>query len=172
MGFKITSKGKQSVKDSINAKARERRSKLAAETGLNAKVSVMVRNDLSPNLQLEYRSPASLYPANRRVRRSSANHVESICRSVSAMGFCLPVLITSDGTIIDGHVRWEAARRLGMETVPCIVIDHLSKDEVRLLSVSLNRIAENGSGMCQLSRLSLLILKRWISIWDLPAFWT
>jgi hypothetical protein len=127
MGFKITSKGKQSVKDGINAKARERKGALAAETSLKAKVSVIARNDLSPQLHLEYRSPDQLHPAKRRLRRSNPTHVETVCRSISAMGFCLPVLIAGEGAIIDGHIRWEAACRLVLESIPCIVIDQAGR---------------------------------------------
>ena len=59
-------------------------------------------------------------------------------------GFLPACADCGEGAIIDGHIRWEAACRLGLEAIPCIVIDHLAKNEVRLLAISLNRMAENG----------------------------
>ncbi|WBX86456.1 site-specific DNA-methyltransferase [Sphingosinicella microcystinivorans] len=104
----------------------------------------MPRNDLLPGIALVDRRLADLTPARRRLRKSDHAHIEARCRSISAFGFCVPVLINTDGTVVDGHIRIEAARRLGLETIPCILVDHLSEEELRLLSISLNRLAENG----------------------------
>ena len=45
--------------------------------------------------------------------------------------------------MVDGHDVVEAARRLGFEHLPCIVIEHLGEDQLRLLAATLNRIPEN-----------------------------
>ncbi len=47
------------------------------------------------------------------------------------MGFRDPALITKDGEIIDGHIRVEAARRLGLKEIPCIIVEDLSEEEIR-----------------------------------------
>ena len=65
------------------------------------------------------------------LRKANAAHIEETARSIRAFGFCAPVLIESSGRIIDGHIRWEAARSLGMESIPCIVIEReLTEDEI------------------------------------------
>ena len=51
--------------------------------------------------------------------------------SISEFGFVLPALVDPEGTIIAGEARIEAARRLGMKTVPVIVADHMSKAQIR-----------------------------------------
>lgn len=102
------------------------------------------RNDLAPELRLESRPIDSLRPAERHVRKSTPDHIARVKASIARLGFCAPVLIDVDGRVIDGHIRWEAARALGMSSVPCIVVGHLSKTEIRMLGVSLNRIAERG----------------------------
>ncbi len=64
--------------------------------------------------------------------------------SLKRFGICVPILIDSEGRIVHGHVVWEAARRLGLETIPVIQIDHLNESERRALSIALNRLAETG----------------------------
>jgi hypothetical protein len=46
--------------------------------------------------------------------------------------------------IVDGEVRLEAARLLGLNVIPCVRIDHLSPDEQRVLRLAVNRLGENG----------------------------
>ena len=65
-------------------------------------------------------------------------------RSIAAFGICVPILIDADGSIVHGHGVWEAARRAGLEMVPVIEISHLPPEKLRLLAVTLNRIAETG----------------------------
>ena len=65
--------------------------------------------------------------------------------SIQQHGMCLPILIDQHGTIIYGHIRFEAVRKLGLSQIPCIRIDHLFDVEVRTLRLALNRIGEKGS---------------------------
>jgi DNA modification methylase len=54
----------------------------------------------------------------------------------------VPILIDRDKTVIAGHGRLEAARRLGMSSVPTILVDHLSPAQARALRIADNRLAE------------------------------
>ena len=56
-----------------------------------------------------------------------------------------PVLVQSDETVVDGHAVIRAAKALGWRTVPVIVIDHLSDDQIRVLRLALNKTGELGS---------------------------
>src|SRR5699024_8118372 len=58
-------------------------------------------------------------------------------------GFTNPVLIASDNTIIAGHGRVMAARNMGIEAVPCLRLDHLSRDQVRTYVIADNKLALN-----------------------------
>jgi DNA modification methylase len=71
--------------------------------------------------------------------------VNQIAASIRENGFCAPILITSEGEVVDGHARLEAARSLGLSRLPCIVIDHLSKTRIRSLRLALNRLQEKGT---------------------------
>jgi DNA modification methylase len=103
------------------------------------------RNDLSPKLVLEHRPIAELKPAARRLRKNDPLQIDRIRSSIETYGICQPVLITGTGEIVDGHLVIEAAKSLGLQEVPCIVIDHLSPADVRRLRISLNRLAETGT---------------------------
>jgi DNA modification methylase len=103
------------------------------------------RNDLVPELRFETRDLESLRPAARRVRRRDAKQSAKLAASIGSFGLCRPILIDSDGTIVEGHGLWEVARKQGVSRVPCIVIDHLDETEKRALSIALNRIGETGA---------------------------
>ncbi|WP_161494555.1 ParB/Srx family N-terminal domain-containing protein [Caulobacter sp. B11] len=83
--------------------------------------------------------------AKRQLRTVSAEQVARIGHSIAAFGQVLPILVTQDGEVIDGHSRLEAAKAHGMTKVSCMVVSHLSADEVRLLRLSINRLAERGA---------------------------
>jgi ParB-like chromosome segregation protein Spo0J len=78
-------------------------------------------------------------PAN--PRRISEDELDALERSLRQFGFVQPVLARrEDGTVIGGHQRLVAARRLGLTTVPVIWLD-VSVEQARLLGLALNRIS-------------------------------
>jgi DNA modification methylase len=78
-------------------------------------------------------------PAN--PRRISDEELDSLERSIREWGFVQPVLARKeDGTVIGGHQRLLAARRLGLTTVPVTYLD-LSIEQARLLNLALNKIS-------------------------------
>ncbi len=81
----------------------------------------------------------------RKLRKRDAAHVQEVARAIQALvGFCVPILIGKDKLILDGEIRFEAAKLLGLSDLPCIRIDHLSDDEQRLLRLAVNRLGEKG----------------------------
>ncbi|HYF55743.1 MAG TPA: DNA methyltransferase, partial [Salinarimonas sp.] len=103
------------------------------------------RNDLVPALDLVQRAPSSLASPARNVRQLRQEHVHRVAASIGSLGFCAPILIDETGTVLDGAVRLEAARVLGLEAVPCIVAGHLTAAEKRALRLALNRLGERGA---------------------------
>ena len=78
-------------------------------------------------------------PAN--PRRISDEELDSLERSIREFGFVQPVLARKDdSTVIGGHQRLLAARRLGLTTVPVTFLD-ISVEQARLLNLALNRIS-------------------------------
>jgi DNA modification methylase len=78
-------------------------------------------------------------PAN--PRRISDEELDSLERSIRQFGFVQPVLARKeDNTVIGGHQRLVAARRLGLANVPVTYLD-ISIEQARLLNLALNKIS-------------------------------
>lgn len=87
--------------------------------------------------------PSALIPHPRNPRTHTRRQIEQIARSIRTFGFTNPVLVDDEGRILAGHGRVEAARLLGLETVPTLRIGHLSEAEQRAYIIADNKIAEN-----------------------------
>jgi DNA modification methylase len=92
-------------------------------------------------MQVEQVAIDDLRPDPANPRRISEAELEALTRSLREWGFVQPVLARrEDKTVIGGHQRLLAARKLGLKTVPVIYVD-LSVEQSRLLNVALNRIS-------------------------------
>jgi ParB-like chromosome segregation protein Spo0J len=74
--------------------------------------------------------------------RKNDHAVEKIAAAIHEFGFRVPILAKSDGLVIDGHLRLKAARKLGMETVPVLLADDMSDNQVRAFRLSVNKMAD------------------------------
>ena len=92
---------------------------------------------------VEPRAPSDLRPYSRNARTHSRKQVRQIADSIERFGFTNPVLVSDDGEIIAGHGRVEAARLLGLETVPTLRLSHLSPEERRAYVLADNKLALN-----------------------------
>lgn len=101
-------------------------------------------------LKIETRPVADLIPYIANSRTHSDAQVAQIAASIKEFGWTSPILIDGDNTIIAGHGRLLAARKLGMESVPAIVLDHLSKAQQRALVIADNQLALNAGWDIQL----------------------
>ncbi|MGZ3357585.1 MAG: site-specific DNA-methyltransferase [Isosphaeraceae bacterium] len=74
-------------------------------------------------------------------RRISDADLEALTRSIQEFGMVDPIIARrEDSTVIGGHQRLVAARRLGLKTVPVVFVD-LSPEQAHLLNLALNRIS-------------------------------
>lgn len=92
---------------------------------------------------IEQRAIEELTPYARNSRTHSDAQVEQVAASIREFGFTNPVLIDADGTIIAGHARVLAARKLGLPAVPCICLAHLTPEQRRAYVIADNRLALN-----------------------------
>jgi len=76
-------------------------------------------------------------------RTHSEEQIQQIAGSIREFGFTNPVLIDGNQRIIAGHGRLAAARVLGLDSIPCISLDHLNDTQVRALVIADNQIAMN-----------------------------
>lgn len=106
--------------------------------------------------QLEQRPIDSLIPFARNARTHSDEQVAQLAGSIREWGWTNPVLIAADGTIIAGHGRVMAARKLGMSEVPCLVIGRdWSEAKRRAYTIADNRLAESAGWDMDLLRIEL-----------------
>lgn len=74
--------------------------------------------------------------------RINAHVVAGVAKSIQEFGFGAPLITRSSGVLIAGDTRIQAAHKLGLQTVPVRVMDHLSDDEADALALADNRLAE------------------------------
>ena len=84
-----------------------------------------------------------LVPYARNARTHSDEQIAQIAASIAEFGFNNPVLVDTSAGIIAGHGRVLAARKLGLEQVPVVVLDHLSETQKRAFIIADNRISDN-----------------------------
>ena len=75
--------------------------------------------------------------------RVNAHVVQRVAASIKRFGFGAPLVCRSDGTLIAGDTRFQAATTLGLPTVPVRVMDHLSEREAIALGIADNKLAES-----------------------------
>ena len=74
--------------------------------------------------------------------RKNDHAVDKVAAAIREFGFRVPILAKSDKTVVDGHLRLKAAKKLGLETVPVILCDDMSEAQIKAFRISVNRVAE------------------------------
>ncbi len=89
-----------------------------------------------------WRETEQLKPNAGNARTHSKKQIRQIVASIREFGFTNPVLIDTDDVIIAGHGRVEAAKVLRLDTVPTLLVDHLTEDQKRAYIIADSRLAE------------------------------
>lgn len=74
--------------------------------------------------------------------RKNDNAVPYVAESIKRYGFKVPIVIDKEGVIVAGHTRYLASIELGLETVPCIVADDLTDEEIKEFRLVDNKTSE------------------------------
>lgn len=96
-----------------------------------------------------------LIPYAKNSRTHSDAQIAQIAASIKEFGFVNPVLIDEAGGIIAGHGRVMAARKLGIDDVPCIRLSHLSENQKRAYVIADNKLALNAGWDDELLKLEI-----------------
>ena len=139
--MRIKIRGGEALQREFKSKDRKRRDDLAAVRNAGGGCA---RNDLLPKLELVHRSPDKLTFPRPNARRLDPAHVRAVMHQISRAGFIDPLFIDEKDVVWDGVTRAEAAKQLGLATVPCILTTHLSAVEKRIVRLALNRLGEKG----------------------------
>ena len=84
----------------------------------------------------------SIHPSEHNPRIHDKKQIKLICESITRFDFMNPCLVDGKDRIISGHGRYEAAKRLGLESIPIIRVTHLTEAELRIYMVADNRTGE------------------------------
>ena len=95
----------------------------------------------------------------RNAKEHPERQIQQMAASIKEFGFNNPILVDGDGEIIAGHGRLEAAKLVGLATVPIIRLPHLSEAQKRAYRVADNKIALNSGWNLDLLRLEIFELE-------------
>ena len=95
-------------------------------------------------MQVEQLKVEDLIPYVNNSRTHSDEQVTQVASSIKEFGFTNPILIDGEGGIIAGHGRLMAAKKLGLNKVPCIRLDYLTETQRKAYVIADNKLALNG----------------------------
>lgn len=90
--------------------------------------------------------------------RDNDKAVDAVANSIKAYGFKVPIVIDVNNVVVTGHTRLKAAKKLGLEEVPCIVADDLTEEQIRQFRIVDNKTSELSDWNFDLLREELLAL--------------
>lgn len=96
------------------------------------------------NPNIEMRCPSTLTPYSGNAKQHPTEQIDAIASSISTYGFNSPLVINSQGIVLSGHGRLEAARRLGLKQIPVVIKDDLSPAAQRGYRIADNKVAQSG----------------------------
>ena len=79
------------------------------------------------------------YEKNPRINEEAADYV---AKSIKEFGFRIPILIDQNNVIVSGHTRYKACLKLGIEEVPCILVDDLTEEQIKAFRLIDNKSSE------------------------------
>lgn len=95
------------------------------------------------NLKIEYLPVKQLHEYSRNAKKHPAEQVEHIANSIREFGFRQPLVIDKDNVLVIGHGRLLAAKKLGLDTVPCVRADDLTDEQIKALRLADNKTNES-----------------------------
>ena len=104
-------------------------------------MSKKIEIKINPNLRqipIDHLVPYAKNP--RKIQKA----IPLVAESIKSFGFNVPITINNmiDKIIVSGHTRYEAAKKLGMENVPYIELNHLSDIDIRKYRLADNRVSD------------------------------
>ncbi len=110
-------------------------------------------------MQIEQLPVADLKEYERNSRTHDKAQIKAVAASIQEFGFTNPLLVRADNTVISGHGRLMAAKLLGMETVPCIRMVHLTPSQIKAYVIADNALAEQAGWNKDILKLEIFDLQ-------------
>ena len=93
-------------------------------------------------LSIEYVDISTIKEYKRNSKKHPADQIEQIAASIEEFGMNDPIAVC-DNVIVEGHGRYLACKKLGMQTVPVIRLDHLTEEQRRAYNIVHNKLCMN-----------------------------
>lgn len=92
-------------------------------------------------MEIIVRKLDGIHPYEKNPRKND-EAVKYVAESIKQFGFKVPIVIDSNSVIVAGHTRYKAAKELKLDTVPCIVADDLTDEQIKAFRLADNKVAE------------------------------
>ena len=94
-------------------------------------------------MQIQQTPIRSITPFSGNAKTHPPEQISKLAKEISEIGFTQPIVLDGTNTIVVGHGRYMAAKKLGLENVPCVFLPHdLPEERVRAIRLFDNKIAE------------------------------
>lgn len=94
-------------------------------------------------MQIIMKKLADIVPYANNTKKHDETQIKNVAESIKKYGWVQPLVIDENGTIVIGHCRALAAKKLGIEEVPCVVVDDLTEEEINALRIVDNKTNES-----------------------------
>ena len=95
-------------------------------------------------MKVEERKLTELKPYKNNPRNNDES-IPYVAESIKKFGFQQPIVIDKNGVIVAGHTRYCAAKYLSMKTVPCVIADDLTEEQIKAYRLADNKLGELAS---------------------------
>jgi hypothetical protein len=92
-------------------------------------------------MQIIYKKVSDLIPYINNPRKNE-DAVDKVASSIKHFGFKVPIVIDQQNEIVAGHTRLKAAKKLGLDEVPCIVAHDLDDNQIKAFRLADNKVSE------------------------------
>lgn len=94
-------------------------------------------------MEIKQRNIDSIKPYNKNAKTHDKKQINNVAESIKQFGWQQPIVVDADGVIIVGHCRYEAAKKLKLQEVPCVVADGLTEEQVQKYRLLDNKTNES-----------------------------
>lgn len=94
-------------------------------------------------MQIVNKPTAELKPYDKNAKKHDKKQIANVAESIKQFGFVQPIVLDKGNNVIIGHCRLEAAKKLHLDEVPCVMADDLTDEQVKKLRFLDNKLNES-----------------------------
>ena len=87
--------------------------------------------------------------------RNNDNAIDKVAASIREFGFKVPIIVDKNYTVVTGHTRLLASKKLELEEVPCVIVDDLSDAQIKAFRIADNKVSEYSTWDLELLQIEL-----------------